>query len=963
MRSISKSSIILIVILAAISCSTIGLNNIEPYSIIFSSGLDKENKPINSLDKISMSEPRVYILVKWKIPKGKHNYVCKIYDAASNKVSDKGMEFFPTQDNWNTWSRYQFNTYIDEPGMWKFEIYIDGIKYVNESFPVVGIKIDKDKEVKRAEVLRHQAWSLFERGDYSKAESLYNEALEIMEQTHEKDSWFMARCLHNLAYLYQSRGDYDMAIPLYERALPKYESDLGSESFSVARCLHNMGWAYYNLSDFKKAKLSYNRTLQIYEKIFDLNHLRIARALSGLGDVYVAIGDYDEAESLYLRALEIRKKHFPNQDTPAISGSLYDLAWLYQARGEYSRAIPFYQRAIAIKGGQDSNAEINTLASCYLAGGKIDEACKLFKKTGLALGLAGCHYYRGEYEKAIIKLKKSLHEKPHTIVGSKELVYIGLGLSYEALGDLGMAKQSFNVAIDVIETQWRALGAADRKNFLSAAFGPGFTRLDAYEGMVRVIIKEKRGNYQQESLLYAEMVKSRTFLEMLAAKQAKGVGTYDQYVLKRDRDFQRKISFYRKAYAECRRAGSEKLKIKCSDTKSSLEEALRQYERFIDEVKLKDSELASLITVEVTAVSKIQSLLDPSLTLLEYFMTSDTIYVWLVTVDNIKVYSLPLETQKIQRMVNHLLLSSFSGRKRGIKPALVLAPGTLPSMMTGIQEKEKDNFELIAQDLYQLLLEPVIKDIHTTNLIIVPHGALHKIPFAALYDGEKFFVEKYSLAFIPSLTVVDFILKKRNRNQNRFLALANPDTDYAALRFAEKEVQEISELYAKREIYLQKEATEGVAKTRSDSADVVHFATHGEFNDKQPMQSGLLLSKDTENDGYLQVHEIFGLNLRNTNLVILSACDTAISKIYNGDDLVGLSRAFIYAGTPTLLATLWSVDDRSTYILMKDFYNYWHNQGLDKIEALRKAQNSLKAMPIYSHPFYWAPFIIIGDWQ
>ena len=204
MRSISKSTIILIVILTAISCSTIGIKNIEPYSIIFTSGLDEENKPINSLDKISLSESRVLILVKWKIPKGKHNYLCKIYDAASKEVYRGRMNFFTSQDTWDTLSSYHFDTYIVEPGMWKFEIYIDGIRYVNESFHVVGIKLDKD--VKRAEALRRQAWSLFERGDYNKAESLYNEALEIMDQSHEKNSWLMARCLHNLAYLYQRRG-------------------------------------------------------------------------------------------------------------------------------------------------------------------------------------------------------------------------------------------------------------------------------------------------------------------------------------------------------------------------------------------------------------------------------------------------------------------------------------------------------------------------------------------------------------------------------------------------------------------------------------------------------------------------------------------------------------------------------------------------------------------------------------
>jgi len=253
--------------------------------------------------------------------------------------------------------------------------------------------------------------------------------------------------------------------------------------------------------------------------------------------------------------------------------------------------------------------------------------------------------------------------------------------------------------------------------------------------------------------------------------------------------------------------------------------------------------------------------------------------------------------------------------------------------------------------------------IRTKRLIVVPHGALHKVPFAALNDGKQFMVDKYALSVAPSSTVLEYVVKKRNRNRGRFLAFANPNTDYVPLGFAEIEVNNISGLFSKKEIYSRGEATEGKAKGRTSSPDIIHFACHGEFNDKQPMQSGLLLSKDADNDGYLQVHEIFGLDLRNANLVVLSACDTGLSKIYGGDDLVGLSRGFIYAGTPSLIATLWEVADRSTAILMKEFYKNWYTKGLSKPEALRQAQLKLKAMPEYRHPFYWAPFIIIGDWR
>jgi CHAT domain-containing protein len=183
------------------------------------------------------------------------------------------------------------------------------------------------------------------------------------------------------------------------------------------------------------------------------------------------------------------------------------------------------------------------------------------------------------------------------------------------------------------------------------------------------------------------------------------------------------------------------------------------------------------------------------------------------------------------------------------------------------------------------------------------------------------------------------------------------------LEFAEREVHEISVHFPEKDLFFHEESTETRVKEIPSKHDVLHFATHGEFNDRQPMQSGLLLTGDKENDGFLQVHEIFGLSLGEANLVALSACDTALSRIYSGDDLVGLSRAFLYAGAPKLLATLWPVQDRSTYLLMRDFYENWQSKDLPPPEALRRAQIQLRSSTGYEHPYYWAPFILIGDWR
>lgn len=180
---------------------------------------------------------------------------------------------------------------------------------------------------------------------------------------------------------------------------------------------------------------------------------------------------------------------------------------------------------------------------------------------------------------------------------------------------------------------------------------------------------------------------------------------------------------------------------------------------------------------------------------------------------------------------------------------------------------------------------------------------------------------------------------------------------------AEAEVERVSGYFKDKAVYRGREATEGLFRRKSPQADVLHLAVHGEFNDRQPLQSGLLLAQDSEQNGPLQVHELFDLDLQGANLVVASACETALSRIQGGDDLVGLSRGFIYAGTPSLLATLWKVDDPATAQLMAGFYKNWRAQGMSKTEALRQAQQTLRAMPQYQHPYYWAPFVLIGDWR
>ena len=777
--------------------------------------------------------------------------------------------------------------------------------------------------------------------------------------------------LNNLADLYKSLGDYGRAEPLLKRSLAIWEKALGLEHPRVATGLNNLAALYYSLGDYAKAEPLYKRSLAINEKALGLEHPYVAGGLNNLALLYEALGDNARAEPLLKRSLAIREKAL-GPEHPDVALSLNNLAMLYQFLGDYTRAEPLYKRALAIWEkalGPDHPsvaAGLDNLAFLYLADGRTGEALDIFKKQDGPAGIGACYLAKSNYRKAEKEFQRSLRRTQKK--GRKKYIitdHIGLGLSYEGLGEPEMARRHFKKAIELIEAQWQTLGLSARKTFLAGKVGAGFSRLDAYEGMVRAIIKEKKRGYQKEALLYAEKVKSRTLLEMLAARGARGVGKKDREVLARDRRFQQEISTLRKRLSILANLGHKAPEGEKERVEQGLNKTLQNYERFINEVKLEDTELASLITVEATPVEKIQSLLDPSTTVLEYFTTKDKTYAWLITRDDVRMYELNLGKKPLLAMVNELLLPNISNRSRRPEPLITLSTGKLQTEKTGKQEREKNRqrFLKATRKFYRSILGPLEDGIRTDRLIVVPHGALHKVPFAALNDGKKFLVDKYALSVVPSSTVIEYVVKKRNRNRGRFLAFANPETEYIPLGFAELEVSGISGLFSKKEIYFRGEATEGRAKGRTNSPDIIHFACHGEFNDKQPMQSGLLLSKDADNDGYLQVHEIFGLELGNANLVVLSACETAVSKIYGGDDLVGLSRGFIYAGTPSLLATLWEVDDQSTAILMKKFYENWQKKGMTKPEALRQAQTALKSMSQYRHPYYWAPFIMIGDWR
>ena len=176
------------------------------------------------------------------------------------------------------------------------------------------------------------------------------------------------------------------------------------------------------------------------------------------------------------------------------------------------------------------------------------------------------------------------------------------------------------------------------------------------------------------------------------------------------------------------------------------------------------------------------------------------------------------------------------------------------------------------------------------------------------------------------------------------------------MRFAEREAKEVAQVYPNSSVLLREQATKARAIALGPNKDILHFAVHAEFDQENPTSSALLLAREGSDDGRLKVSEIFSLNLK-ADLVVLSACETGLGKVSSGDEIVGLTRAFIYAGTPSIITTLWKVNDRASYELMREFYS--NLKTMKKSEALRQAQ--LKTMKEFLEPFYWAAFGLTGE--
>lgn len=744
------------------------------------------------------------------------------------------------------------------------------------------------------------------RGDLGAAEGYYRRALEIHRRIAPDGSLDVASSLNNLGNVAYFRGDlltaqdyYRQALEIYKRLVP------GSLKFAIS--LNNLGGVFYSANNLQAAQDNYRLALEIYQRL-DPDSLNVATGLNNLGNVAYFRKDLDAAQDYHRRALEIRQRLAPNSLEVADSlGNLGSIAYL---RGDLKASEDYDRRALKIReqlapGSLNFAASLANLGQTVFKEGKFLEALKLFTDSV-----------------NIIEAQRGRISS----IEARAFLTARYTYAYAGLLETNLALKDWPAAFAVVER-------ARARSFIELL---GDRRLDFHSDVSADLLKQQDELDRNRSTTYATLRDTSVNLNSARAELSK-------IALGGDAERIRKLN-----------GQIEKFGKRVDDLRMDLIRISVQQRELETKIRRDSSKFASLKYPEPLELKGAQAALDTGTLLLSYFVGTEETYLLAVTKDSIKVFTLPVGENALKDRVRAFRSEVASVRVDWSK----------------LMEEGKN--------LYDILIGPAQDSINQAKRILIcPDGPLNILPFAALVRQTRpmprYFIEDKPLHMVNSMTVYDEMrkLKTENGQQKRLLAFGDPVNNLAALKSAQKEVQEIGSLFGQSAtIRLGRQATETSAKEESKDYSILHFAVHGLLDTDVGLNSSLALSqpemlggKASEKDnGLWQAWEIFEQARLKADLVVLSACETGSGENVRGEGLIGLTRAFQYAGAKSIVMSLWSVDDASTATFMTAFYQELR-RGASKDVALQKAMEATRNKEKWRHPFYWSPFILVGDWQ
>src|SRR6185503_17351829 len=698
---------------------------------------------------------------------------------------------------------------------------------------------------------------------------------------------------------------YDRALDYLERSRQHYTS-LGL-TIQAILAEHEIADAYLELNLAAEALAIYDRVIPVFvEHGMRAEH---ARAQAYKGRALMLMGRTKEAQ----RALDQAQKLYAAEENP-VGAALVEL----------------------------------THAQLLYREGKIEGARMLAGQAEPALLLSGswqrlllARWLRGEVDRALGNpgparelLEKTLQEaEAHGQPQIAERCFSSLGAVALYEGDLHQAEVNFRKAIELTEELRAPIpGEEFRTAFFSSRVSPyhELAKLCLTEGDTRAV----------EALGFVERARSRALADALAGRIALSTEARDDF----EAHLQEQVGKLREElnYLYNQMHRSVRGTVQTREANSELEHAVLERERKLLELtrQLQHREARGGKTSEQKdhfSIAQLQSALGADRALVEYTTVDDKLVAFVVTNQNVKVVrdlasesEIVTEIERCRFQIDTLRYGSTQVRNH------------LPALTQRTQKH--------LRSLYDRLLRTIESEIGDRQLVIVPHGALHYLPFHALHDGESYLIERREVSFAPSAVVLQQCLDQPKHQFRNALLLGVTDEQTPAVH---DELRALDQVFHEAKRFSDEAATTEALRKNSTDVDVLHLACHAQFRSDNPLFSSLRLS-----DGWFTARDAYGLKL-NCGLVTLSACETGMNTVAPGEELMGLARGFLSAGSPTVVMSLWTIDDQATAELMVAFYEELARTK-SPAAALRRAQVTLLAER--PHPFFWSPFVLVGRW-
>ena len=794
-----------------------------------------------------------------------------------------------------------------------------------------------DEGGREASALNMLQGIFLDRGEIGEALGYLNQSIALSRKAGDLGA--EAAALYNLSNIAKLRGELQQALEGFQHALA-INRQLGEhrdEFFTLGA----LGSTYYDLGDLEKARDEYERALSLGQTLEGVA-LRRARLLNNIGWVLYKQGQGETALDYLQRALAFSLER---DDPDGIAAALHNLGVAEVALGDPQAGLKSLRQALELRQGGNPYPWAQTLRELGTAydrmGDSAAAACSFQEALTIGHRIGGPGLVAETlYRWALLDRKQRRLEEAMAKVK-------------EAIGLVESLRS--RVEIDALRTSYFA------------------SKRDYYELYVDLLMRLQQEHpdrpYQVEALAASERARARGLLDLLAEGKVDLLQGIAPELKRREKDASSRLSWFLDRLAQV-----------SPDASAGLSQQLIQAEAEMShvesEVRERYPQYAGVRYPKPLEFEGIRQLLDSETALLEYFVGRDGSTLFVITREGLASYALP-PVQDLSPLVQKVR-----------------------SLIERPSELEIGDFRRQASRLYRLLLGPAEEVLASKrSLLIAPDGPLYLFPFEVLLTDETasqgrafpdlpYLLREHTISYIPSASVLEGLRQTNSEEppgklpEKAFVAFANPLDEaqanvqpdavrgpaeqerrpFAPLPYSEEEVRAIAGLFAKDEVELYVGATatkENVlGNPLVEGAHHVHFATHGFVDEARPERSALVLTPSAGEDGFLTVAEIFNMKLR-ADLLVLSACETGRGKEVGGEGIVGLTRAFLYAGAKSLIVSLWPVVDRPTASLMQDFYRSLSATG-DKAEALRKAKLAMIRTG-QANPYLWAPFVLSGN--